>query len=791
MKYIYLILISILLNTQFSFAQRVKTDAHIVGHVVSGSEHLPYANVNIKGTTIGIAADQTGHFQLLHVPVGELKVVASMIGYKTSEVTVFIKEGETSEIKFELEPDVLSLQEVVVSADRNARKRNDAPVIVNTITPSLFNFSQSVTLSEGLNFSSGLRMENNCQNCGFNQLRMNGMEGPYTQILINSRPVFSGLAGVYGLELIPSNMIERVEVVRGGGSALYGSNAIAGTVNLILKDPVSNSFEAGVSSGLIGIGLKNAGQPAPDHTVSFNTSIVSDDQKTGLAIYGFARDKKVFDANDDGFSEIAPLASTTIGSRFFHRVGYRSKLAVDYFNIKEERAGGNRHDYPLHERDIAESVKHDLHAGAITYDNFFRGNDLLSVFASVQGLKRDSYYGANRSLGDYGKTKDLTYNIGAQYKMYMDNSSVLTGIETTRGALTDRKLGYPDYDNAVIVDGEIVEVPHLPNITVANQVSLTTGIFTQYELDIEKLKIALGARYDNYRIEDKQVDGSVKTGNVFSPRISFLYDISPGLKARLSYASGYRAPQIFDEDLHIETSGSRQVINTNDPGLKQETSHSFTSSLDINHTLGATNVGLLVEGFYTKLVNPFVNEIGEPDENGTVFYTRVNADDGAVVKGVNLELKLVPGSDFFITSGFTFQHSDYDNEQEFNEKRFFRSPGSYGFFTIENDLSESLNLSATGTYTGKMLVPYFGPDTDPDEGELRTSVPFFDLGLRLSYTIKINGSRLQVYSGIKNIFNAYQSDFDTGINRDPAYIYGPTLPRMIYFGLKVGNNLRN
>ena len=791
MKPIYIIIISILLNLQFLFAQRVKTDAHIVGHVVSGSEHLPFANVYVKGTTIGIAADQTGHFQLLNLPVGELTVVASAIGYKRKEITIVIKEGITSELKFELDSDVLNLQEVVVSADRSERNRNDAPVIVNTITPSLFKYSQSVTLSEGLNFSPGLRMENNCQNCGFNQLRMNCMEGPYTQILINSRPVFSGLAGVYGLELIPSNMIERVEVVRGGGSALYGSNAIAGTVNLILRDPVSNSYEIGISSGLTGIGLKNAGNPAPDHSVNFNTTIVSDDQKTGLAMYGFARDKKVFDANGDGFSEIAPLASTTIGSRFFHRLGYRSKLAADYFNIKEERAGGNRHDYPLHERDIAEAVKHDLHAAAFTFEKFFSENNLLSAFASVQSLKRDSYYGANRSLGDYGKTKDLTYSIGAHYKMYIDNSTIITGIETTRGALIDKKLGYPDYDNAVIVNNLIVEVPHLPNITVSNQTSLTAGIFTQYEMNIEKLKVALGARFDSYRIEDKQVDGSVKTGNVLSPRISFLYEISPGLKARMSYAMGYRAPQIFDEDLHIETSGSRQVINSNDPGLKQETSHSYTASLDLNHSLGATSFGLLAEGFYTRLSNPFVNEIGDPDDNGTVIYTRVNAEDGAVVKGVNLEFKIIPASSIFINSGFTLQLSKFDKEQEFDERRFFRSPGSYGFFTIENKLSEKLNLSATGTYTGKMLVPYFGPDTDPDEGELRTSVPFFDLGMRTSYVIKLNGSSLQVYAGVKNIFNAYQSDFDTGINRDPAYIYGPTLPRMIYFGLKVGNRLRN
>jgi len=619
---------------------------------------------------------------------------------------------------------------------------------------------------------------------------MNGMEGPYTQILINSRPVFSGLAGVYGLELIPSNMIERVEIVRGGGSSLYGSNAVAGTVNLILKDPLSNSYEIGASTGLTGVGMKHAANPAADYSINFNTSMISEDQRTGLAMYGFTRDRKVFDANHDGFSEIAPLNNTTVGSRFFHRFGYRGKISVDYFNITEERAGGNKHDLPFHERDIAEAVDHKLNAGAVTYEKFFRDFDVLSIFASAQHLNRDSYYGANQSLGNYGNTKDFTFNFGAQYKILLGNSTMLAGVENTGGYLHDKKLGYPDYDKAVIVDGVIESVPHAGNRTISNQRSFTAGVFTQWEIKVEKMKVTLGARYDNYRIEDLQVDESLKTGNVFSPRISFLYDLNPNLKARLSYSHGYRAPQIFDEDLHIETSGSRQVINVNDPDLTQETSHSYIASLDYNKTFNSSSFGLLAEGFYTKLQDPFVNEIGLPDENGTVIYSRINAEGGAVVKGVNLELKLMPLWGFSFTSGFTVQQSKYEKPQEFNERRYFRSPGSYGFLTINNTFSNRLNLAVTGTYTGKMLVPYFGPLTDPEEGELRTTSPFCDLGIKMGYSIKLNGSKLQVYGGVKNIFNSYQKDFDIGVNRDPSYIYGPSLPRMVYVGVRVGNMIR-
>jgi outer membrane receptor for ferrienterochelin and colicins len=788
MKY-HILLIIVCFLALNSNAQKTKTDANIVGHVASGTTHLPFAGVSLKGTTVGTYTDETGHFQLVNCKPGTYTIIATTVGYKPEERTVTVETGKTIEVKFNLEEDVFNLSEVVVSSDRSEQKRTEAPMIVNTISPKLFLSTQSATLGDGLNFCPGLRLENNCQNCGFTQVRMNGMEGPYSQILINSRPIFSGLAGVYGLELIPSNMIERVEVVRGGGSALFGGNAIAGTINIILKDPVNNSYELGANTSLTGVGLSGSGGAAADYSANFNTSLVSDDRKTGVAVYGFSRERKMFDANGDGFSEISPMENLTLGARFFHRFGHRSKMAVDFFNIKEERDGGNKHDYPLHERDVAEAVKHDIKTLAFTYDQFFREFDLLSVYASGQFLNRDSYYGANYSLSDYGNSKDKTYNIGAQYKAMFGRSSLIGGIENTGGNLTDKKLGYPDYDNAVIVDGKIVSVPHTENTLVSDQSTVTTGIFTQYEIKLNKTKLTAGGRFDHYMIKDYAKGSEDKTGNVFIPRLTIMQELSSSLQARASYSQGYRAPQIFDEDLHIETSGSRQVINVNDPNLKQESSHSVMLSLDFNKQIGKVYTGLLIEGFHTRLHNPFVNEIGTPDENGTVLYTRKNAEDGAAVQGVNLELKLKPMAGFSLTSGFTVQTSKYDNPQEFNERRFFRTPDNYGFFSLDWDFVKDVCLSATGNYTGKMLVPYFGPLTDPDIGELRQSDAFFDLGTKLSYTVKLNGAKVQFMAGIKNIFNAYQGDFDSGADRDPAYMYGPTQPRTIYFGIKIGNML--
>jgi outer membrane receptor for ferrienterochelin and colicins len=789
MKKTYLCLaIPMLIISQLSFSQKTKTDANIFGHVTSEGIHIPFASVIVKGTTIGTITDETGHFRIINLPLGEIILEASMMGYKPQIKTFVAKENTTIEINFDLGQDILNLEEIVVTANRSEQKRTEAPVIVNTILPVIFNNSQSVTLGEALNFSPGLRLENNCQNCGFSQVRMNGMEGPYSQILINSRPIFSGLAGVYGLELIPSNMIERVEVVRGGGSALYGSNAIAGTINLILKDPGRDSYEVSVNYGLIGTGTKESGGLANDLQANFNTSVVSDDSKSGVSLYGFSRDRKMFDANDDGFSELAPIKNLTLGTRLFHRFGYRDKLSLDFFTIREERDGGNMQEYPIHERDIAEVVRHDFKTAALMYDKFFREEDLLSVYASGEFVERDSYYGAEQSLTDYGNSVDRTYNIGIQYKVFLGNSTLVGGMENTGGFLVDKKLGYPDYDNSTIVDGEIVEIPHMGNTTIADQASITTGVFIQYNLDLKKAKIALGARYDHYSIEDKEQEAQEKIrGMVFSPRVNLMYELTDNLKARLSYSQGYRAPQIFDEDLHIESSGSRQVLHRNDPDLKQETSHTVMASLDFNGLIGSVYTGFLVEGFYTRLLNPFANEFGEPDEDGTVIYTRINSEGGATVLGLNMEFKLRPVTSFSLSSGFTIQSGKYDKLQKFNERNFFRSPATYGFLAVDWDIACNTSLSVSGNYTGKMLIPYFGTETDPDIGELRKSDPFFDLGIKLRKDIRFNGTTLQLFGGVKNIFNSYQSDFDIGIDRDPAYIYGPLSPRTVYFGIRFGN----
>ena len=291
------------------------TDANITGHVRNATtqEHLPYISITVKGTTLGTTTDATGHYMLKNLPAGDLVLEASMLGYKTEEKKVTTQANKLLEVNFDLEEDAVALDEVVVSATRNETSKKEAPIIVNVSSAKLFEGTSSATLAEGMNFQPGLRVENNCGNCGTTQLRINGLEGQYSQILIDSRPVFSSLAGVYGLEQLPVSMIERVEVIRGGGSALYGSSAIGGVMNIITKEPLRNFASLANTTSVLPGGKT-------DINTSLNASLVSDDRKAGVYLFGMLKNRDWYDRNGDGFAaacaSIPSLRTTNTAGRF-------------------------------------------------------------------------------------------------------------------------------------------------------------------------------------------------------------------------------------------------------------------------------------------------------------------------------------------------------------------------------------------------------------------------------------------------------------------------------------------
>ena len=218
----------------------------ISGKVFGEGEPLEFANVQLSGATFGAVTDSSGSFQINGIPYGTWTVVVTYTSFEKAVREIILSEdAPVQNVDFTLSPAQLLLGQVVVTGTRTFKRQAESPVIVNVIGSETLDDVQACNLAEGLKFQPGLRVETDCQTCNYTQLRMNGLGGGYSQILINGRPIFSPLTGLYGMEQVPTNMIERIEVVRGGGSALYGSSAIGGTVNVITKIPKKSGYNLG------------------------------------------------------------------------------------------------------------------------------------------------------------------------------------------------------------------------------------------------------------------------------------------------------------------------------------------------------------------------------------------------------------------------------------------------------------------------------------------------------------------------------------------------------------------
>lgn len=658
--------------------------------------------------------------------------------------------------------DVFMLDQVVVTSSKSEVKRRKSSSLVNVLTGKLLTTVGACSLADGLDFQPGVRVENDCQNCGFTQVRINGLDGHYSQILMNSRPVFSALTGVYGLEQIPANMIDRIEVMRGGGSALFGSSAIGGTINIITKDPRENS--ARISHTLTSIGPSGS----LDNNTTLNASVVTDNNKAGIFIYGQSRYRDGYDHNGDGYTEVAQLKTQTIGARSFLRTSEDSKLTIEYHNTHEYRRGGDQLNQPAHLAMIAEQVDHNIHGAEVAYDIWpFERRDHVSIFSAMQATKRNSYYGSDMDPNAYGRTSDLVVTAGAQWthpisKLIFMPSELIAGLEYSHNRLHDVTIGYGH--------------------NILQNIDIYSG-YLQNEWRNDKWGFLIGARVDKH---------SLIKNPIFSPRVNIRFNPSRNANFRLSYSTGFRSPQAYDEDFHVAIVGGERVVTVLAPGLKQESSQSISASVDLYHTLGNVQTNLLIEGFFTDLRDVFaLRQLAEPDAQGNAVLERYNGS-GARVFGLNIEAKAFFSSHFDIQAGITFQRSRYkkpevwsDNPEVPSEKRLFRTPDIYGYFTANWEIMPKFRAIIAGTLTGPMTVQHLaGSGTDIDLA-VRTE-SFFDASLRLSYCFKIfNKTDIDITAGIRNIFNSYQRDFDSGSLRDSGYIYGPALPRCLTFGVSL------
>ena len=493
--------------------------------------------------------------------------------------------------------------------------------------------------------------------------------------------------------------------------------------------------------------------------------LLTDNSKAGLYIFGQNRERSGYDSDGDGFTELPKLKNQTVGFRSFLKTSAYSKLTFEYHHLQEFRRGGDLLNRPPHEANIAEQLRHSINSGGLKFDYFSPDeNHRLSVYASAQHIGRDSYYGGNQDLNAYGATKDFTWVAGSQYIYHFDRclfmpSDLTGGVEYNQDNLKDDMWGYNRYTNQKV---------HI------------AGAFFQNEWRNRQWSILLGGRLDKHNLINHVI---------FSPRANIRFNPVENVNLRASYSVGFRAPQAFDEDLHIENVGGTISMIELADNLKEEKSQSFSVSADVYHRWGAFQGNFLLEGFYTNLSDVFaLREIGVRD--GTIINERYN-EKGAKVYGLTLEGKIAYLSLLQLQAGITLQKADYKNARTWSddetvpmEKRIFRTPGTYGYFTLTYNPLKSLLVALSGTYTGSMLVEHKAGYIEKD---IAVNTPdFWELNLKVGYDFTVyKNIGIQLNAGVRNIFNAYQKDFDRGSKRDSGYIYGPGMPRSYFAGVKI------
>ena len=744
------------------------TDAHIAGHVLDAHthEHLSFVNVQVEGTAFGCLTDESGHFYLKNLPEGELTIVFSMMGYETEKRTVTLHRDTLIEMNVSIAETSFMIDNVVVTANKYETKQREVATIVNVIPPLIIESTTSNSMADVLNFQTGLRVEETCSNCGVPQIRINGLEGQYTQILMDSRPIFSSLASVYGLEQLPAGMVDRIEVIRGGGSALYGANAIAGVVNIITKEPNRNSLNISNSSAFTEKGTY-------DINTNMNASVVSENQKAGLFLFGVQRNRQQYDRDNDGYSDIPLLNSTTVGFRSYFKTSDYSKITAEYHHTTEFRRGGFGIDsLQPHESPLTEQLRHNIDAATAKWDMYTADNKhFVSAYTSFQHIARDSYFGTNCNPNAYGKSTDIVSVTGAQYRFSYPcgimNADLSAGAEYSYNQLRDQILGY---------DRNTLQRVHLG------------GGYVQNEWKNRQWSILVGGRLEQHSLLDKPV---------FSPRANIRYSPlansqSPiaDLILRLSYASGYRAPQIYEEDLHVGAVGGEVSLISLDENLKPEYSHSVSGSIDMYKRFGKWDLNLTLEGFFTQLNDVFTLVENGHDAQGNLLLTRTNAS-GARVAGMNIEAKVGFGHLLTFQAGYTYNHSRYieplqwsDNPNITPQRRMFRTPEHYGYFLSNIEPVKHFHIVTNGKVTGKMLVQHFAGYVPEDEEV--TTPTFFEWDFKLCYDIPLyKHYTLEINAGVKNILDHFQSDLDKGMDRDAGFIYGPATPRTYFVGINV------
>jgi len=725
----------------------------VTGKVVtSDGSPVPGALVKILELNSKVTADQAGRFSFTDLPRQELTFTAEAPGFfPSTPVKLDLINKAEFELAITLVEKLPVTQSVVVTTGTGTEYvAVDAPVRTETITASRIERNVSRTLSEALTTTvPGVRVEYTCQNCGAPMIRLNGLEGAYTQILEDGLPTMSNLAMVYAVDQIPAEFFESIEVVKGGASALYGPNAVAGVINLIRKEPNYNLFQVDSQAGW------HHGRPEE----SLGLAAQSNKLPAGFAadLHFRALKRTPIDRDNDGFTELPKrdLKGAT-GALYRRFLNGTARLTLGGSVFSEFRRGGeNNFRVRPDQTSLTEMADCTRSSGLLRWNHTVSASTVYTLSAALSYLGRSSYYGSDFDPNAYGLTGNPVLVADAQLGHQTGKHTWLGGWQFQREQVRDNILAYH---------------------RAYNRVFRNSGGYLQdeYRLGHGAVLVA-GMRADKSNLLDHWV---------VSPRGNLRVGIRDKWRWRFGVSSGFRAPVIFDEDLHVAQVGGAGMVLENAPGLKEEKSVSITSSLDYVGTVRGLPFQAGLTFFSTWLRDQHV--LKEVLESSGEFrkLLRINGG-GSQVRGVefNLDWRLLPR--IGVRGGGTLQTARYDKpEPQFSSRRFLRTPNRYGFGGLDLSLPKGFSLLTTVNLTGSMLVPHYAGYIPEDRLETSKTFKVWDLVVDRTFALRKNDrTKIRLYMRASNLLDDFQPDLDRGPLRDSSYFYGPGNMRMVVVGM--------
>lgn len=690
--------LSLLFCTGFIFNLLSQTGS-ITGTILYEGDPQPFVNISLSGTKLGAVSDDQGFFEILDIPQKQYHLIASMVGFETVKLEIDLKGNAHQIITIHMQEIQSSLDEIVLSGTMKPVTKLESPVPVDVYHASFFLKNPNPSIFESLQNVNGVRPQLNCNVCNTGDIHINGLEGPYTMVLIDGMPIVSGLSTVYGLTGIPQSLIDRVEIVKGPGSTLYGSEAVGGIINIITKSAIS---APAASADIFASGW---GEVNADMGLKYDFS----QKASGLLGINYFNYQNPIDNNGDGFTDLTLQNRISVFNKFnFDRKKNRLfSLAARY--IYEDRWGGQM-DWTAEDRGndavYGESIYTSRWETFGLYQLPTRENLMLQF--SANGHHQNSYYGTTFFLADqfigFGqltwnkllKSHDLLVGASYRYTLYDDNTAATKDLE-----------------------GNIKSSIHLP------------GIFVQDEVHIDTQNKIVGAlRYDHNSIH----------GHIFTPRINYKWNSRDKNNVfRISAGNGYRVANVFTED-HAALTGAREVLFTEE--LKPETSW----NVNLNYvkkifTKNNTFIGLDTSVFYTYFDNRILPDY-ETNPNEIIYS---NLEGYAISKGFSANTDMTFPSGLKILTGITLMDvSIHENGESFQQ---LLTESFQGVWSLSYPiLNWGLNLDYTGNLYGPMRLPLLGELDDRDEYS-----PWFSIQ-NIQIT-KFVGSFWQIYGGVKNLLN--------------------------------------